>query len=131
MGFGHRIYKNFDPRATIMQKMCYDVLKAIDDPETKPLLELAINLEKAALADEYFIQRKLYPNVDFYTGLVYKAIGIPKSMFTVLFAVSRSAGWMSQWCEMMNENVNRISRPRQLYVGSDVREYQKVSDRDV
>ena len=98
MGFGHRVYKNFDPRAKIMQKMCYEVLKVVDDPETKPLLELAINLEKTALSDEYFIKRKLYPNVDFYTGIVYKAIGIPKSMFTVLFAVSRSAGWMTQWC---------------------------------
>ena len=117
MGFGHRVYKNFDPRAKIMQKMCYSVLKLIDDQETAPLLELAINLEKKALEDEYFVKRKLYPNVDFYTGIVYKAIGIPKDMFTVLFAVSRSAGWMSHWCEMMNENLNRISRPRQMYVG--------------
>ena len=93
------------------------MLKVVDDPETKPLLDLAINLEKRALEDEYFKSRKLYPNVDFYTGIVYKAIGIPKSRFTVLFAVSRSAGWMTQWCEMMNENTNRISRPRQLYVG--------------
>ena len=100
-----------------MQKMCYSVLKLIDDQETAPLLELAINLEKKALEDEYFVKRKLYPNVDFYTGIVYKAIGIPKDMFTVLFAVSRSAGWMSHWCEMMNENLNRISRPRQMYVG--------------
>lgn len=112
-----------------MQKMCYEVLKVVDDPETKPLLELAIDLEKTALADDYFIKRKLYPNVDFYTGIVYKAIGIPKSMFTVLFAVSRSAGWMTQWCEMMNEGTNRISRPRQLYVGPSQREYEKIEDR--
>ncbi len=117
MGFGHRVYKNFDPRAKIMQKMCYEVLKIIDDQETKPLLDLAINLQKAALSDDYFIKRKLYPNVDFYTGIVYKAIGIPKDMFTVLFAVSRSAGWMSQWCEMMSQQKNKLSRPRQLYVG--------------
>lgn len=98
MGFGHRVYKNFDPRATIMQKMCYNVLDIINDHDVKPLLDLAISLQKEALKDEYFIKRKLYPNVDFYTGIVYKAIGIPKDMFTVLFAVSRSVGWMSHWC---------------------------------
>jgi citrate synthase len=129
MGFGHRVYKNFDPRATIMQKMCYTVLDTIQDNETKPLLDLAINLEKEALADDYFIKRKLYPNVDFYTGIVYKAIGIPKDMFTVLFAVSRSVGWMAHWCEMMNENTNRISRPRQMYVGSKHRDYEKIEER--
>jgi citrate synthase len=102
MGFGHRIYKNFDPRAKIMQKMCYGVIETVGETEAKPLLDLAINLEKQALADPYFVSRKLYPNVDFYTGIVYKAIGIPKSMFTVLFAVSRSVGWIAQWCEMMN-----------------------------
>ena len=91
----------------------------------KPLLDLAISLEKEALQDEYFVKRKLYPNVDFYTGIVYKAIGIPKDMFTVLFAVSRSVGWMSHWCEMMNENLHRISRPRQMYVGEKHRDYEK------
>lgn len=95
----------------------------------KPLAELALELEKKALADEYFIKRKLYPNVDFYTGLVYKFIGIPKDMFTVMFAVSRSAGWVSQWCEMMNENPNRISRPRQLYVGPKAKEYESMEKR--
>jgi citrate synthase len=94
------------------------------------LLDLAINLEKQALADPYFITRKLYPNVDFYTGIVYKAIGIPKSMFTVLFAVSRSVGWISQWCEMMNENSMRISRPRQLYVGSPKRSLVPLKHRE-
>lgn len=126
MGFGHRVYKNFDPRATIMQKMCHNVLKLVGDTETAPLLDLAINLEKKALSDEYFIKRKLYPNVDFYTGIVYKAIGIPKDMFTVLFAVSRSAGWMAHWCEMMNENLNRISRPRQMYVGEKQTDYEDI-----
>ena len=130
MGFGHRVYKNYDPRAKIMQKMCYQVLKLVDDTEVQPLADLAIDLEKKALADQYFIKRKLYPNVDYYTGLVYKFIGIPKEMFTVLFAVSRSAGWVAQWSEMMNENLSRISRPRQLYVGPKTREYEKVEDRE-
>ncbi len=93
------------------------------------MLDLAINLEKAALSDEYFIKRKLYPNVDFYTGIVYKAIGIPKDMFTVLFAVSRSAGWMSQWCEMMSEQHNKLSRPRQLYVGESERAWEEKENR--
>lgn len=93
------------------------------------MLNLAISLEKKALADEYFIKRKLYPNVDFYTGIVYKAIGIPKDMFTVLFAVSRSAGWMAHWCEMMNENLNRINRPRQMYVGPSYMGYEEMQRR--
>lgn len=129
MGFGHRVYKNYDPRASIMQRQCYSVLKLINDSEAFPLLDLAINLEKEALADEYFIKRKLYPNVDFYTGIVYKAIGIPKDMFTVLFAVSRSIGWIAHWCEMMNENPNRISRPRQMYVGPQHRDYDDILSR--
>jgi citrate synthase len=130
MGFGHRVYKNFDPRAKIMQKMCYAVIDAIGETDAKPLLDLAINLEKMALSDEYFVSRKLYPNVDFYTGIVYKAIGIPKSMFTVLFAVSRSVGWIAQWCEMMNEGTMRISRPRQMYVGNPERPYVFVENRE-
>ena len=102
MGFGHRIYKSYDPRAAIMKKLFDKNSDLINDTESKELMEIAKKLEKKALEDEYFIKRKLYPNIDFYTGLVYKLIGIPEEMFTVLFSVSRSVGWMAQWCEMMN-----------------------------
>ena len=129
MGFGHRIYKSYDPRATIMKNLFTKVSEKAENKEIKELMNLATELEKKALEDEYFIKRKLYPNIDFYTGLVYKTIGIPESMFTVLFAVSRSVGWMAQWCEMMNEGSNRISRPRQLYVGPEPRKYEKLEDR--
>ena len=127
MGFGHRVYKNFDPRATIIRKVCYEVLDdtGIDDP----MFELAMKLEEAALKDEYFIERKLYPNVDFYSGVIYKALGIPVSMFTVMFALARTSGWVSHWLEMMSDPTGRIGRPRQLYKGVDRRDYVAVEKR--
>jgi len=115
MGFGHRVYKNYDPRATLMRGICADVLATL--PKPSPLLELAQKLEQAALADEYFVKRKLYPNVDFYSGIVLSAIGIPRDMFTVIFAVARCAGWLAQGNESFADSQQRISRPRQLYVG--------------
>ncbi|CAD8124742.1 unnamed protein product [Paramecium sonneborni] len=127
MGFGHRVYKNYDPRAKVMQEMCYNVLEKTK--RANDILELAIQLEQTALKEDYFIQRKLYPNVDFYTGIVYEALSIPTSMFTVMFAVQRSIGWICQWMEMMSEKVQRISRPRQLYVGEDQREYIPIQNR--
>ncbi|ATJ91335.1 citrate synthase [Acetobacter tropicalis] len=122
MGFGHRVYKNFDPRAKIMQQTCHEVLTELGIKDD-PLLDLAIELEKIAINDEYFVQRKLYPNVDFYSGIILKAMGIPTSMFTVLFAVARTTGWVSQWKEMIEEPGQRISRPRQLYTGSAKRDF--------
>ena len=116
MGFGHRVYKNFDPRAREMQKMCHKVLNDLNITN-EGLFELAIELEKAALSDKYFIDRKLYPNVDFYSGIVLQALKIPRDMFTVIFALARSIGWITQWNEMMSEPVVKIGRPRQLYVG--------------
>ena len=129
MGFGHRIYKSYDPRALIMKKVFDNILEVTKDEQAKELMQLAKVIEKTALEDEYFVKRKLFPNIDFYTGLVYKAIGIPESMFTVLFSVSRSVGWMANWCEMMNEGMNRISRPRQLYVGPLNKQYEKIDER--
>ncbi|PCH84707.1 MAG: citrate (Si)-synthase [Piscirickettsiaceae bacterium] len=127
MGFGHRVYKNFDPRATIIRKVCYEVLEetGIDDP----MFELAMKLEEAALKDAYFVDRKLYPNVDFYSGVIYKALGIPVSMFTVMFALARTSGWVSHWLEMMRDPDGRIGRPRQLYTGPVQRDYVALSDR--
>ena len=121
MGFGHRVYKNYDPRAALVRKMTHDVLGAlnIDDP----LLEVAMRLEEAALKDEYFVQRKLYPNVDFYSGIIYKALGIPVEMFTVMFAIARTAGWVSHWLEQQNDPENKIGRPRQIYTGAAQRDY--------
>jgi citrate synthase len=116
MGFGHRVYKNYDPRATVLKKVCHEVLEALGR-EDNQLLKIATELEKIALNDEYFIQRKLYPNVDFYSGIIYEAMQIPSRMFTVLFAVARSAGWMAQWMEMVSDSEQKISRPRQLYTG--------------
>ena len=116
MGFGHRVYKNFDPRARIMQATCHEVLQELgigDDP----LLEMAMELERIAIEDPYFRERKLYPNVDFYSGIILKAMGIPTSMFTVLFAVARTSGWASQWLEMNRDPLLRIGRPRQVYTG--------------
>lgn len=121
MGFGHRVYKNFDPRAKLIQKMCYDLLKQLDGDQ--PLFELAMELEKATLADEYFVERKLYPNVDFYSGIILRALGIPMNMFTVMFAMSRTVGWISHWMEMHEDPEFRIGRPRQLYVGAAKRDY--------
>ncbi len=128
MGFGHRVYKNYDPRAKIIRKMCHDVLEKIGDKDD-PTFKLALRLEEIALSDDYFIQRKLYPNVDFYSGLIYKAIGIPTNMFTVMFAIARTVGWVSQWMEMIGEDNQRIGRPRQLYVGPAKRDYIEINKR--
>jgi len=128
MGFGHRVYKNYDPRAKIMQKMCHAVLKETGHAND-PLLPIALELEKIALSDEYFIERKLYPNVDFYSGITLKAMGFPTSMFTVLFAVARTVGWISQWSEMIEDPAQKIGRPRQLYTGSAKRDYVDLDKR--
>lgn len=125
MGFGHRVYKNFDPRATIIKKAAYDVFEVTG---TNPLLDIALALEDAALADDYFVSRKLYPNVDFYSGLIYEAIGFPTSMFTVLFAIPRTSGWLAHWNEMLQQD-SRIARPRQVYTGSELRDYVDLSAR--
>ena len=128
MGFGHRVYKNYDPRAKIMQQMCHKVLKETGH-QNDPLLQVAMELEKIALSDEYFIQRKLYPNVDFYSGITLKAMGFPTSMFTVLFAVARTVGWISQWSEMIQDPQQKIGRPRQLYSGAMSRDYVGIDKR--
>jgi citrate synthase len=120
MGFGHRVYKNYDPRAKIIKKLAYEVFEVTGK---NPKLELALELEKIALEDEYFVRRKLYPNVDFYSGLIYQALGFPPEMFTVLFAIARTAGWLAQWEEMMNDSEQKIARPRQLYLGATKRDY--------
>lgn len=128
MGFGHRVYKNYDPRAKIMQKTCHEVLEALglkDDP----LLEVAMELERIALTDEYFIEKKLYPNIDFYSGITLRALGFPTNMFTVLFAVARTVGWIAQWKEMIEDPSQRIGRPRQLYTGETTRDYIDISKR--
>jgi citrate synthase len=127
MGFGHRVYKNFDPRAQVMRKTCHEVLDALNIED--PLLDLAMELEKIALEDEYFIAKKLYPNVDFYSGIILKAMGFPTSMFTVLFAVARTVGWISQWTEMLKDPAHKIGRPRQLYTGPVQRDFVPVSER--
>lgn len=122
MGFGHRVYKNFDPRAKVMRETCHEVL---DDLKIEdPLLDVAMELERIALSDPYFVERKLYPNVDFYSGIILKAIGIPTSMFTVIFALARTVGWMSHWNEMMSDSKQKIGRPRQLYTGAPEREFR-------
>jgi citrate synthase len=128
MGFGHRVYKNFDPRATIIRAMCHQVLAKLDQSHN-PLFELALRLEEIALKDEYFISRKLYPNVDFYSGIIYRALGIPRSMFTVMFAIARSAGWVAHWQEMIADPEMKIARPRQLYTGPTQRDYVSVGKR--
>ena len=126
MGFGHRVYKNFDPRATIIKKACDDVFEVTG---VNPLLAIAVELEKIALQDDYFVSRRLYPNVDFYSGLIYEALGMPADMFTVLFAIGRTPGWVAQWKEMINDKEQKISRPRQVYVGADERDYVEVGAR--
>ncbi len=128
MGFGHRVYKNFDPRATIIRKVCHEVLEKIADQDN-PMFELALRLEEVALSDEYFVERKLYPNVDFYSGIIYRALGIPNNMFTVMFAIARTVGWVAHWMEMMDDPQQRIGRPRQLYTGSDLRDYVPLAKR--
>ena len=127
MGFGHRVYKNFDPRATIIREMTHEVLAAVGVND--PLLEVALRLEEAALKDQYFIERKLYPNVDFYSGIIYKALGIPREMFTVMFAIARTAGWVSHWLEQQTDPENKIGRPRQIYTGAAARDYQPMAKR--
>lgn len=128
MGFGHRIYKNFDPRAKLMRETCYEVLNHLNLTED-PLFKLALKLEGIALQDQYFIERKLYPNVDFYSGIVLRALGIPKSMYTVIFAMARTVGWIANWKEMLNTPPLRISRPRQLYTGSPLRSFVPLDKR--
>jgi len=128
MGFGHRVYKNFDPRATIIREMCHQVLAKLGQTEN-PMFELALALEEIALKDDYFISRRLYPNVDFYSGIIYRALGIPRSMFTVMFAIARSAGWVAHWQEMISDPEMRIARPRQLYTGPVRRDYVPVKKR--
>ena len=128
MGFGHRVYKNFDPRAKVMEQTCHEVLKELGIKD-EPLLDIAIELERIALEDEYFIEKKLYPNVDFYSGIIFKALGIPTSLFTVLFAVARTVGWVAQWNEMIEDPSQKIGRPRQLYVGETERGYVPIGKR--
>jgi len=128
MGFGHRVYKNFDPRAKIIRGMCYRVLEKLGRSDN-PMFELALRLEEIALKDEYFVSRKLYPNVDFYSGIIYSALGIPRSMYTVMFAIARTAGWVAHWEEMIADPHMRISRPRQLYTGSVQRDYVPIDKR--
>lgn len=128
MGFGHRVYKNHDPRATVLRETCREVLEALDMVD-HPLLKIAVELERIALADPYFIERKLYPNVDFYSGIIYKAIGIPEQMFTVIFALARSAGWIAQWKEMIEDPRHKIGRPRQVYLGYQQRSFTPLAKR--
>jgi citrate synthase len=128
MGFGHRVYKNFDPRATIVKKATREVLEGLGKPD--PLLDIAMKLEEVALADDFFVSRKLYPNVDFYTGVIYKAMGFPSRMFTVLFAMGRLPGWIAQWREMIEDPATKIGRPRQVYVGEPERDFVSMGDRE-
>ena len=128
MGFGHRVYKNYDPRAAVLKKCCHDVLKKLNH-KNDALLEVAIELESIALKDQYFIEKKLYPNVDFYSGIIYRALGIPTQMFTVMFAIGRTAGWVAQWKEMIEDPKQKIGRPRQIYVGPALRRFVKIKDR--
>ena len=128
MGFGHRVYKNYDPRAKIMQDTCHEVLDALGITDD-PLLEVALEMERIAMTDDYFIEKKLYPNIDFYSGITLKALGFPTSMFTVLFAVARTVGWIAQWKEMIEDPSQRIGRPRQIYTGSPQRDYVQITDR--
>jgi citrate synthase len=127
MGFGHRVYKNYDPRATVMRETCHEVLNELGIND--PMLELAMELERIALEDSYFVDKKLYPNVDFYSGIILRALGFPTNMFTVLFAIGRTVGWISHWKEMMESSESRIGRPRQLYVGKEQRPFTEVTAR--
>jgi len=126
MGFGHRVYKAYDPRAAIIKDIAHDVFEVTGK---NPLLDIALELERIALEDDYFVRRRLYPNVDFYSGLIYQSIGLPTSMFTVLFAIARMAGWLAQWLELLNDPETRIARPRQVYLGEDNRKYVAMSRR--
>jgi citrate synthase len=128
MGFGHRVYKNYDPRAKIMQKTCHEVLNELGVHD-EPLLKLAMELERIALEDPYFVERKLFPNVDFYSGIIFRAMGIPTQVFTCLFALARTVGWIAQWNEMLTDPDQKIGRPRQLYVGPAQREFVPLAKR--
>jgi citrate synthase len=128
MGFGHRVYKNYDPRAKVMQKECHAVLDELGLHNT-PLLKVALELERIALQDEYFVEKKLYPNIDFYSGITLSALGFPVSMFTALFALARTVGWIAQWKEMLEDPHQRIGRPRQIYTGAKRRDYVAVEKR--
>ena len=128
MGFGHRVYKNFDPRANIIREYCHQVLENMN-MQDNPLFELALKLEEVALNDDYFKEKKLYPNVDFYSGIIYKALGIPVNMFTPMFAIARTVGWCAHWMEMISDPGMRIARPRQIYVGADKRDYVDMGNR--
>ncbi|HEY8269115.1 MAG TPA: citrate/2-methylcitrate synthase, partial [Xanthobacteraceae bacterium] len=128
MGFGHRVYKSYDPRAKIIQKTCHEVLTEVGIKDD-PLLDVAMELERIALKDEYFIEKKLYPNIDFYSGITLKAMGFPTTMFTVLFALARTVGWIAQWKEMIEDPSQKIGRPRQLYTGAPKRDYVPISRR--
>ena len=125
MGFGHRVYKNYDPRARIVKDTAHEVFEVVGK---NPLLDMALKLEEVALADDYFVSRKLYPNVDFYSGLTYQAMGFPVEMFTVLFAIGRTPGWLAHWDEMLSQN-SRIARPRQIYIGSPERDVEPIDKR--
>ena len=127
MGFGHRVYKNYDPRAKIIKKATDDVFEATG--AENPLLDIALELERIALEDEYFVERKLYPNVDFYSGLIYEALGMPTAMFPVMFAIPRTSGWIAQWLEMVQDSEQKIARPRQVYVGERERDYVAIEQR--
>ncbi|MFL5830092.1 MAG: citrate/2-methylcitrate synthase, partial [Solirubrobacteraceae bacterium] len=126
MGFGHRVYKNYDPRAKIIKKACEEVFEVTGK---NPLLDIATELEKIALEDDYFIERKLYPNVDFYSGLIYEALGMPVEMFPVMFAIGRTSGWIAQWLEMIDDKEQKIARPRQIYTGARELEYVPMHER--
>ncbi|MCU7905987.1 MAG: citrate synthase [Candidatus Thiodiazotropha sp. (ex Epidulcina cf. delphinae)] len=128
MGFGHRVYKHYDPRANILREMCKKVLEELAD-NNSPMFELALRLEEIALKDDYFLERKLYPNVDFYSGIIYRALNIPNNMFTVMFAIARTVGWVSHWMEMMSDPLQRIGRPRQVYMGSPRRDFVPLDRR--
>ena len=125
-GFGHRVYKNYDPRANIIKKTAYEVF---DVTGKSPLIDIALELERIALEDDFFVSRKLYPNVDFYSGIIYQGLGLPTDMMTVLFTVGRMAGWLSQWKEMLGDKEQKITRPRQIYSGYDARDYVAIGDR--
>jgi citrate synthase len=127
MGFGHRVYKNYDPRARIIKKVAYEVFEVTGKD---PLLDIALELEKIALEDEYFVKRKLYPNVDFYSGIIYQAMRFPVDMFPVLFAIPRTSGWLAQWSEMLDDGDQKIARPRQVYLGERTRGYVPMSARN-
>jgi citrate synthase len=126
MGFGHRVYKNYDPRAKIIKKSADEVFEVTG---RNPLLDIALELEKIALEDDYFVQRKLYPNVDFYSGLIYEALGLPVAMFPVMFAIGRTSGWIAQWLELVEDKEQKIARPRQIYTGGRGRDYVPIEKR--